>query len=74
VQEALVFGICNKDEPDRRWSEFRHTQSVSFGSGGSIHRLSIAISDPPDRATLLGLLNYLNALALALALVSVRRR
>ena len=69
--EPAVFSICIKGELDRSWSDYFGVQSMSVVSDGVRYPVTTLVSEPLDQAGLLGLLNRLNALGLAV--VSVHR-
>ena len=69
--EAAVFSICIKGELDKSWSDYFGVQSMSVVSDGVRSPVTTILSEPLDQAGLLGLLNRLNSLGLAV--VSVQR-
>ena len=70
MYEPATYRICIKGELDQRWSEYFGAQSVVLGIDEAGHKLTTIISEPMDQAALVGVINHLNALGIALMSVT----
>lgn len=66
MYEPAIYSICIQGELDQRWFDYFGTQSVTVDTDQTGRRLTTFLSDPMDQAALVGLINRLNGLGIAL--------
>lgn len=74
MYEPLTYRICIQGELDQRWFDHFGARSVVVDTDQTGHKLTTFSSDPVDQSALVGLINRLNTLGVALISVSATRR
>lgn len=70
MYEPAIYHICIQGELEERWFDYFDTQSVTVDTDQTGHRSTTFVSEPIDQAALVGLINRLNALGIALISVT----
>ena len=66
MHEPAVFRICIQGELDESWFDYFSAQSISVEVDEAGNAVTALISEPMDQSALVGLVNNLNALGIAL--------